>query len=347
MKHWFWKTILGWILLFFVILPAVLIPTLYLGKTLGSLYLSETAPAAKIQGLDILRVLSAQAEGDLKPDKLVAISGTMSDVVQRMNTGATPLGIKEIALIDPKGRVLAHNDVTFIAKDAVSPYANDKFLAVLRRPRRDSATVVPLQPYSPALPQNIVAEKLGDRILTPLRSAYPDLFIASYTISSAVYPIDGEAPNAGFIMIVENHTPERFFSILGALLSPVALVTFGSILVAMFFALPVLLLVTARGKQIVYRDHLDDDLPIAHAHAEPETHESIDFEDVPLPEFMDEEAASQMAPHANPSTPPATIQHVAPYNDLPPSVAAAAAVMTPPPAHSYDEILDAIPIDAD
>lgn len=357
MKHWIWKTLAGWIVLWLFVLPAVLLPLGFLAQKLGDAYLREVAPQAKTQAVELLRLLASQAEGDLTPEKLVNMSQTMSDLVQRSNTSyADVMVIKDLAFIDPKGKVLAHFDVTQIARDTTSAYTSKEVLGLFDRLRRASVDVQISGLYTPELSKDPVTQALVARFMPTIRDRYPDMLAGQYTVTSSVYPVDGEVPKAGFVLTVEHHSPARVLHVFSSVFVPVILFALGVIVIVGVFYLPVLVLITARKQQAqaariaeYENSHVDeDDLPDISAEPDFESVTPTDFDDVPLPDFLEDApipgptvSTGPLYAPSEPVTGPVRVQPV-PSREVPvPSMAATAA------RYAHSEILDAIPLDAD
>ncbi|MBL8021866.1 MAG: hypothetical protein JNM27_19485 [Leptospirales bacterium] len=357
MKHWIWKTLAGWLVLWLFVLPAVLLPLAFLAQKLGDAYLSEAGPQAKTQAVELVRLLASQAEGELTPEKLVNMSQAMSDLVQRSNTSYTDIMvIKDLALIDPKGKVLAHFDVTQIAKDTTSAYKTKEVLGLFNRLRRNSVDTEISGLYTPELSKDPVTQALVARYMPTIRARYPDLLAGQYTVTSSVYPVDGEVPKAGFVLTIEHRSPARVLHVISSVFVPVMLFALGVIVIVGFFYLPVLVLITARKQEAkavkiaeYENSHVDeDDLPDISAEPDFESVSPTDFDDVPLPDFLEDApipgpTVSTEPLYAPPeqTSGPVRVQPV-PSREVPvPSMAVTAA------RYAHSEILDAIPLEAD
>lgn len=343
MKSVLFRTIVGWIVLSLLVIPAVLLPAAFLGRWLGTAYINDIAGIARGQSGELLQIVVSQSEGELTSDRLVLLSSTMASLEERtMRQTQGIAAVREIALIDTKGRVLAHNDVTKIAKNSVSRFTEEKYLKIAQRTRRDSIAILPVEAYNPQLPANPVARKIGEALLPGMKSAFPELFVSAYEATAAVYPIDGEIPSGGVVMVVENRAPQRVFAAISSLLSPVSLAAGGAILIVLFLYLPVLALIAGRRKEEIHSmdsvpsvEAMPDDVPGADGEVDPDLHAPeaphVDFGEVPLPDFIQ---GAEPPVHSQPDP------HVHAY-------AAAAAgpggTLRPP----LDEILDAIPVNPD
>ncbi|MCE9597850.1 MAG: hypothetical protein K8S54_07770 [Spirochaetia bacterium] len=357
MKHWIWKTIAGWIVLWLFVLPAVLLPLGFLASKLGDAYLTEAAPQARNQAVELMRLIASQAEGDLTPEKMVNMSQTMADLVQRSNTSSSGImSIRDLALIDPKGKVLAHNDVTQIAKDTASAYTTKEVLGLFNRLRRDSVDVRITALYTPEFSKDPLTQAIVTKFMPQFRAAYPELLAGQYTITTAVYPIDGEVPKAGFILTVDHRSPERILGSMASLMTPVLLFAFGVIGIVAFFYLPVLILITARQNAVKVpgvaeyeNTHIDDeDLPDISAEPEFEHVSPTDFDDVPLPDFLEDAPLSSANAHSasgNAQVTSHSLSHSQSMHmprEIPvPAMAGTASRYAP------GEVLDAIPLEAD
>jgi len=321
------KTIVGWFVLWILVLIGVLTPFGYLAIRMGQLYLNQTAPAARNQAVDMIRIIASQVEGVPGPERLVSLSQTMSELVQRTNAeGSDTMAVSELALIDPKGRVLAHSDVTKIARDTISPYATPETLAMFNRLRRDAVGIKVTDEITPELPPNPVANYVRDRIIPKAKELYPDLFVRSYQVTCTIYPIDGEVPSAGFILKVDHRAPARIFRLLGTALSPAILIALASVFGVVILYLPVLIIVSAKKKQkapVHHDDHIESmAVPEEDVHASEQHVSPVDFDDIPLPDFLE---------------------------DAPITPASALATSASRSGSHYDglDILDAIPIEPD
>lgn len=342
MKSVLFRTIVGWIVLSLLVIPAVLLPAAFLGRWLGTAYINDISGIARGQSGELLQIIVSQSEGDLSADRLVLLASTMASLEERtMRQTQGIAAVREIALIDTKGRVLAHNDVTKIAKNTPSRFTEDKYLKIAQRTRRDSIAILPIEGYNPALPSNPVARKISEAVLPEMKKMFPELFVSAYEATSAVYPVDGEIPSGGVVMVVENRAPIRVFGAISALLSPVSMAAGGAILLVLFLYLPVLALIAGRRKEEIRsmdsipsveampnvepasEGELDSDL-----HAPEAPH--VDFGEVPLPDFIQGAEVPVHSPQENLAY-----------------AGAAGSSSGPMLRPALDEILDAIPVEPD
>lgn len=343
----------GWVLLSVLVIPAVLVPAGFLGRRLGTAYINDIAGVTRGQAGELLQVLVSQSEGELSPERLVQLSSTMAALEERtMHQTQGITAIREIALIDKKGKILAHNDVTRMAKNAVSRFTDEKYTKISQRIRRDSIAITAQEAYNPELPANPVARRVSEALIPHLKKEFPELFIATYEATAAVYPVDGEIPSGGVVMVLENRAPLRVFGAIGSVLSPAALAALGAIMLVLFLYLPVLLLLSARKKDPAPATMPREIETLPAVEAEPEAIEpvsddpdfhapempAVDFGEVPLPDFIDPvhsyaAAAASVSPSVSHSV------SVEP--------ALASRHDTGRRHHSFDEILDAIPVEPD
>jgi hypothetical protein len=336
MKSLLIRTIAGWLVLSVLVIPGIILPAAYLTKHLGSSYVQDLTGIARAQAAELLLILVSQSEGERSPERMVQLSSTMAALEERtMHQTQGIVAIREIALIDTKGRVLAHNDVTQIAKDTPSRFQEEKYTKIAQRTRRDSIAVLPLEPYQPALPANAAGKRIAEFVLPSMKVMFPDLFVAAYEATAAVYPVDGEIPSGGIVMIVENRAPLRVFGLIGSLLSPAAFVM-GAVALVLVLYLPVLALVAQRKKTpapAISEEVIPSVEAVPSAHAEGDDSDfhapempSVDFGEVPLPDFIQNDSLQQYAAAAAPHTYSSSSSGARP---------------------ALDEILDAIPVEPD
>lgn len=340
------RTIAGWLVLCVLVIPGIALPAMYVARHIGTTYIRDMTAVARTQAVELLLVLVSQSEGDRSPEKMVQLSSTMAALEERtMHQTQGIVAIREIALIDTKGRVLAHNDVTKMARDTPSRFHEEKYTRIGQRIRRDSIQILPLETFSPQLPSNKAAQKAGELLLPALQKSFPDLFVSSYEATAAVYPVDGEVPSGGIVMVVENRAPLRIFGLMGSLLSPAAFVA-AAILLVLLLYLPVLLLLAGRRKSAQVSSAQDESIPSVEAmpgsmpgnldaDVDPDFHvpemPAVDFGEVPLPDFIQAAANEHSAVSAYSHS---SYSH---------SASGSGALLRP----ALDEILDAIPVEPD
>ncbi|MBI3396577.1 MAG: hypothetical protein HY042_12120 [Spirochaetia bacterium] len=159
---------------------------------------AEVLSLAQRRGAELGIALSTMATEQAGRDKgMVAMSAVFTDLVRLSKSRNEDFVVEEVFLLDSKGKLLAHNDVSKLAKDAVAAstaeYSKPEYSQVLNRDRRDPVVSRPLPADSSVIPTP--REMILARIL-------PGLTNVRAHIGVAVFQVDADFPTAGVHMIV-------------------------------------------------------------------------------------------------------------------------------------------------
>lgn len=154
---------------------------------------------------DLSFSLAKLATTGQKKKDLVLLSETMMDLVDSSASTSDRLQIQEVLYINSKGELLAHNDVTFLAKSAQKKYDTPEYLSVFARPKRDPVEINSIE--TAKKPEGLLEKTVYDL----LNQSHPYLLTTEFRVGAAVYMTDGIIPAGGLHVIYHSVMQESAF----------------------------------------------------------------------------------------------------------------------------------------
>ena len=213
MANVFQRSLLGAVLLAFLLTVGLLFLSGYIFFRLGNLGLEESARLTRGRGEELAAAIAQLAsEVDLlEGDSQVQLSSVMAEMVRRSNERNVSFTVDEVALLSASGEVIAHNEVALVAHDAETDFASEEYTAVLGRTERDPTIVRVVGQESVehiALFQSIqeAVPALGEW-MAPL---FPSAVNTKYHIARAVFSPNQDVPRASLHLFASAHNVNKY-----------------------------------------------------------------------------------------------------------------------------------------
>jgi len=192
------KTLFAALLLFVILSSATAVLSgvslFYAGKIL----VEESNRYVKSRGTELGTGLASLASPEWTGDRLVDLAYSMNEVVRDSRQRNDPVFIKEIFLLDRDGNVLAHNDVSRIAKESEIKYTGEDYDRVLTRPREEPTRLDVAWNYPE--PENQFLRKIVEQF----RKHVKEVPAHTYHLAVAVFPVDADIAKGSIHIYFEN-----------------------------------------------------------------------------------------------------------------------------------------------
>lgn len=205
------KFISGFLIIFLILFLGLLVPIIYIFQS-GKAFIEEIQSQTKNRAIEITYALDAMSGESIYYDNIISLSSVMTKIMENNNQRNDPYKIKEIFLLDEKNNLLAHNDITKVAKDFQPKYDPTKYkLGVILF----SGSPVGLQVIGKTKIQfpevvtkfNAFTKPFFDiekQISEWIEKYIPDLLANEFHLYSSVYPPDELLPKGSLHLLIEN-----------------------------------------------------------------------------------------------------------------------------------------------
>lgn len=185
--------------------------------------LTQIENITRTRGRELGITLAAFAGENMTDKGLVRVSAAMNRVVKASRGRADYFEVREIALLDRKGRVRAHSDVTKAASDARSIYKNEKYGSVLNLPFQEPVLFEIVESLKVDFP---FAEYLEEYTVY-IKKIWPDFSVSGekYHMGFAVYTPDEKIAVARMHMMVDIKSPIMLLKSVKTIIIEIALFT--------------------------------------------------------------------------------------------------------------------------
>ena len=189
----------------------VLILTTLLSSMVGFVvlknYLKRSADIAEMTGV-ITGTLISYMNGEFEnSDKnyYVKLNAALYEMVRDSRDRQDSYRIEEVFFIDKSGKLLAHSDISRIAKNSGADYNTEKYLTAAYRPISNphSVRIDSILSYDGSYPR---------KIYDLLKEKFPDLLAERYHIGVAVYPVDTDISRGSVHVMIQNTTFKDTFN---------------------------------------------------------------------------------------------------------------------------------------
>ncbi len=167
----------------------------------GKSFIEEIQSQTKNRALEVGVALNTLSGESFYYDNMISLSYVMAKIVEHTNTREDPYQIKEIFLIDQKERLIAHSDITKLAKDMQEKYDPIKYkfnelLFVLNPITIDIIGYADIQ-----IPEVLFKKNIENFVQKYLKNLLPNKF----HVYTNIYPPDERLPVGSLHIIIHNY----------------------------------------------------------------------------------------------------------------------------------------------
>ncbi len=167
----------------------------------GKSFIEEIQSQTKNRALEVGVALNTLSGESFYYDNMISLSYVMAKIVEHTNTREDPYQIKEIFLIDQKERLIAHSDITKLAKDMQEKYDPIKYkfnelLFVLNPITIDIIGYADIQ-----IPEVLFKKNIENFVQKYLKNLLPNQF----HVYTNIYPPDERLPVGSLHIIIHNY----------------------------------------------------------------------------------------------------------------------------------------------
>lgn len=205
------KFLVGFFIIFFILSLGLVIPIIYIFQS-GKAFIEEIQNQTKNRAIEITNALDAMSGESIYYDNMISLSSVMTKIMENNNQRNDPYKIKEIFLLDQRNNLLAHNDITKLAKDFQPKYDPTKYklgtilfsgspigLEIIGKTKIQFPEVI--------TKLNSFTKPFFDiekQITHWIEKYIPDLLANEFHLYSSVYPPDELLPKGSLHLLIEN-----------------------------------------------------------------------------------------------------------------------------------------------
>lgn len=243
----FLRFFISFIFIFVFLGTGLIAPIIFIYQS-GKNFIEEVQLNTKNRALEITSTLDTMSGESLYYDNLISLSNVMAKIKNYTNIRNDPYKIEEIFLLDNANRLLAHNDITKVAKDYQPKY--DKKIYKLGE-ILFSGNPIQIETIGFAsiqLPEEI--KKLDsflffisiEKIIINYINKYlPDLLAEKFHVYSSVYPPDENIPKGSLHIVIKNYGIVPLFSYWLKQVFYISLISLGIFIILLIFFINLLI----------------------------------------------------------------------------------------------------------